>query len=498
MDDKNIVLLRKLLNNETYSNKGLESIRNRQNRLNSLLSQLYLPEQGWSDPDILWLLDIFSSMDMNNQCGQIGVGEREGRIANQLVSQRNYGFAHGIGRSGDIAENQPKAVGSSLLYKLANKLVLSSLRLAGASKKAASDCLIFPMATGMTLSLCLKYLAQKRKGSKYVIWPRIDQKSCFKAITTAGLIPIIIENIIQGDEIRTNIPAILENISELNPENIVCIYTTTSCFAPRVPDRIVDVAKICKDFNIPHLVNNAYGVQSSRCMGLISEASNQGRVDFFVQSTDKNYMVPVGGAIVASPNKQEITEISRFYPGRASSSPIIDVLITLLSLGSNGFKNLLSERKMNYIKMKQAILESSLINPIFLLNTPNNDISIAIGLKNNDNSSAKPNKFNEIGSMLYFRNVSGSRCVFPGNVNIIQGYEFKNWYQHINLYIPNDLDKSKISDGDLSFRTINRAKLLGSPISYLNVAVAIGFKENEIETFFRKLSGIFNSISQEQ
>ena len=35
-------------------------------------------------------------------------------------------------------------------------------------------------------------------------------------------------------------------------------------------------------------------------MHLVDAASRTGRVDCFVQSADKNLMVPVGGAIVAS------------------------------------------------------------------------------------------------------------------------------------------------------------------------------------------------------
>jgi hypothetical protein len=41
----------------------------------------------------------------------------------------------GIGRSGDISQNQPKAAGSSLLVSLANKLALHSIKLSGKNKK---------------------------------------------------------------------------------------------------------------------------------------------------------------------------------------------------------------------------------------------------------------------------------------------------------------------------------------------------------------------------
>lgn len=55
----------------------------------------------------------------------------------------------------------------------------------------------------------------------------------------------------------------------------------------------MQVARICAEFNVPHLVNNAYGLSSTICMGLLTEAHRQGRLDLFVQSTDKNLLVPV-------------------------------------------------------------------------------------------------------------------------------------------------------------------------------------------------------------
>lgn len=48
-------------------------------------------------------------MDSNNFPSNVGVGEREARVASRLVAQRHYGLAHGIGRSGDITAEQPKA-----------------------------------------------------------------------------------------------------------------------------------------------------------------------------------------------------------------------------------------------------------------------------------------------------------------------------------------------------------------------------------------------------
>jgi len=47
----------------------------------------------------------------------------------------------------------------------------------------------------------------------------------------------VLENRLEGDELRTDIEAMQAAIERLGAENIVCVMTTTSCFAPRVPDR---------------------------------------------------------------------------------------------------------------------------------------------------------------------------------------------------------------------------------------------------------------------
>ncbi len=43
------------------------------------------------------------------------------------------------------------------------------------------------MATGMSLVLCFLALRLRNPTAKYILWPRIDQKTCLKAIITAGL-----------------------------------------------------------------------------------------------------------------------------------------------------------------------------------------------------------------------------------------------------------------------------------------------------------------------
>lgn len=93
------------------------------------------------------------------------------------------------------------------------------------------------MATGMTLTFCMLSIRQTKPQAKYVIMPRIDQKSCIKSVVAAGFTPIIIENLLVGDELRTDLKTIEAKIVELEPENVACVFSVTSCFAPRASDR---------------------------------------------------------------------------------------------------------------------------------------------------------------------------------------------------------------------------------------------------------------------
>lgn len=242
-------------------------------------------------------------MDSNNFLDNVGVGEREARVASSLVAKRHYRMAHGIGRSGEVNAEQPKAAGSSLLLKLTKALAGDALRLAGLHD--LGPLLVLPLATGMALTLTLLGLRQTLLSSaQYVLWSRIDQKTCLKCISAAGFTPVVVPLSLNGDQLETDIQAIKDKVSELGAGNIACVLTTTSCFAPRAADDIVGVAKLCQEQNIPHIINNAYGVQSAALCAMVTSAWRKGRVDAIIQSTDKNFMVPVGGAIIAAPSNR--------------------------------------------------------------------------------------------------------------------------------------------------------------------------------------------------
>ncbi|KAA0152618.1 hypothetical protein FNF29_03845 [Cafeteria roenbergensis] len=187
MDERNSALASRLID-EAYVRQGRQSLAQRSRLLRELLACRTVPARGWDEMDVERLLLELSAMDSNNFIGSLGLGEREGRVACPLVRRRHFGLAHGIGRSGDVAAVQPKAAGSSLLVKLANALVLDAVR--GCGVRRAASALVLPVATGMAVTMAILTLRAARPAARYVVWPRIDQKACFKAILTAGLEPL--------------------------------------------------------------------------------------------------------------------------------------------------------------------------------------------------------------------------------------------------------------------------------------------------------------------
>ena len=425
----------------------------------------------------------------------------------------------------------------------------------------------------MSLTLCLLSLKQKNPEAKYVIWPRIDQKSCFKCILAAGLIPLIVENIMvpstdkandkttkkerrsknepsiieEGKDDLTEISASLtsidiaitsasrnnDNDSESSSfmmrtdcgeierlleahhnlpkeEQVLCVLSTTSCFAPRQPDDIVTISTLCQKYQVGHIINNAYGLQCNYICKQINRACVKGRIDagqsinesiyiymfifdklrifscsiipvyvlLVVQSTDKNFMVPVGGAIITCPDVNTIHHISSLYPGRASMTPVLDMFITLLSMGRQGYRQLLADRVVLYEKLKIGVKEIVSQYHEEIVSTPYNSISIAVTLKHLDQSAGTDTSMNTIppsylGSMLFQRQVSGCRVVTiamentiskPTNIN---NYHFQNWGSHI----------SNNHGG-----------------SYFTVACAVGMTESDLNRFLTQLEKCFHKL----
>lgn len=173
-------------------------------------------------------------------------------------------------------------------------------------------------------------------------------------------------------------------------------------------------------------------------------------------------MVPVGGAIIAGFDEKLINQISKSYPGRASASQSLDLLITLLSMGSNGYKNLINERKELFIYLKEEMTKIAEKYSERILHTPNNPISIGFTLTKFGRNS---NELTQIGSMLFTRFVSGVRVVAPSEEKDISGLKFKNFSSHSNNY----------------------------PCAYLTAAAAIGMTKNDVDLFIKRLDKVLNS-----
>lgn len=347
------------------------------------------------------------------------------------------------------------------MSNLTNSLLLDLIRELGV--RSCKRALLVPLATGMSVMLTLLTLKAKRPNAKYVLWSRIDQKSCFKSIITAGLSPIVIDTIPTENKCnglqQTNLDAFRKKAEEIGAENICCILSTTSCFAPRAGDDIMALAQLCQVDAIPHVINNAYGLQSTYFTHQLEQAARVGRVDAFIQSTDKNLLVPVGGAIIAGFDSIFIDQISEFYPGRVSCSQTLDVLMTLLSLGREGYKRLISERKDHHGYLLQQMKNVADLYGESVL-AGKNPISIAMTLKSFVTDPAA------IGSMLQRRGVSGCRVVSGEEVKTIGPCKFISWGSH--------------SDSAIN-------------CPYLTASAALGIDRQEIDTFIAKLKEVLKA-----
>ncbi|TMW57391.1 hypothetical protein Poli38472_003316 [Pythium oligandrum] len=446
----------------TYVQQGLDALRNREQLLTNLLAQRRVPDYGWDELSIEMLLQQLAAMDSNNFRTNIGAGEREARVFSSLVAKRHFYLCHGVGRSGDVAAVQPKAAGSSLLVQLSNALARHILREAG--QRLAQAALVLPVATGMSLSMVLLTLKEQKPQARYVIWPRIDQKSCLKSILSAGLKPLVLANVLEDNgQLRTDMTGMKQLLEQYGSDEVLAVMTTTSCFAPRGFDRLVDVAQLCQEWNVGHVVNNAYGVQSSKCMHAINEAMRCGRVDAVVQSLDKNFLMPVGGAIVSSASEDIVQSVSKLYPGRASNSPSVDFFITMLQMGLNGYRRFLKERKelIKYMKQQLQTVASEIGERV--VESPQNEISIAMTLDSFCDASAdaatRSKQLTFFGAMLFSRGISGTRVVSRLDAKTIGGIEFRSYGAHFDDY----------------------------PSPYLTFACAIGMTKDEIDQLITKL-----------
>ncbi|MFX1301818.1 MAG: O-phosphoseryl-tRNA(Sec) selenium transferase [Promethearchaeota archaeon] len=387
-------------------NRGQLVLKEFLNPIKILFEQRSVPKEPWTEEQIEFLLQTLSNMDTDKDSKAARVGEREARIASKLHLRTSAGFCHGVGRSGFLTAPQPKAPGGSIMYDLSNYLARNILRNFGLSN--IKDAIVVPLCTGMSLSLTLGALKpewgeQNMNPKSTVLVPQIDHKSLLKSIDLMGFKTKIIKGKIFGDAVRIPVEDIKSNLDE----NCFAVISITSFFPPREPDNIKEISKFAKENELVHIVINAYGVQSYEWMKLIRSAIDAGRVDAIIQSTDKNFLTPVGGALIASPIKEDIAKISQAYAGRASATPVVNFLISMLSLGINGYQKLIEEQQKNRKTLERRLREvAEKINERIL--DIYNPVAVALSLSN-----LKEEQFYALGGALYNLRVTGPRVYNP-------------------------------------------------------------------------------------
>ncbi len=367
-----------------------------------LFEQKNVPKEPWSDDQIEFLLETLSNMDTDKDTQASRVGEREARIASKLHLKVSAGFCHGIGRSGFLTAPQPKAPGGSIMYEITNYLARNFLKNFGLPN--INKAIVVPLCTGMSLALSLGALKPDIHSNKTkILVPQIDHRSILKAFDLMGFNPKIIGGKVFGDAVRIPVDDIKANLDS----ECFSVISVTSFFPPREHDDLKEISKFAEENDLVHIIINAYGVQSPEWMKLIRSAIDAGRVDVIIQSTDKNFLTPVGGAVIASPNENIITKISQAYAGRASASPIVNFLISMLSLGINGYQKLIEEQQKN-----RKILEEKLKETAHKINERVldifNPVAVAISLTN-----LKVKQLYALGGALYNLRVTGPRVYNP-------------------------------------------------------------------------------------
>jgi O-phospho-L-seryl-tRNASec:L-selenocysteinyl-tRNA synthase len=374
---------------------GLLVLRAKLRPIRVLFEERRVPEKGWDDEVINFLLKVLSLMDTDKDPESARIGEREARVASPFVSELAQGFCHGVGRSGNVTAPQPKASGGSLMYFFANKLALDMLQRMGAPN-LDSACVV-PVATGMAVGLAAS-VARDVTSKREIVYPRVDHLSPIKGMQLVGMKVNTVDGEVYGDAVRVPVDRLSQAISK----ETSAIVSTTTFFPPREPDDIKAIAKLAREENIFHIINNAYGVQSREIMKLIRGAIDAGRVDAVVQSTDKNFLSPVGGAVIASPSSDFIEKISKTYAGRATAAPIAQFLAAILSLGTERYEELRSEQEKNRRFLSESMKQLAAKHGERLLEVFN-PVAAAMTLSNYD--------VKKVGRYLYTLRVTGPRVL---------------------------------------------------------------------------------------
>ncbi len=385
---------------ENIAQQGLTTLRAMLGPVKDVINRRLFPKEPMTETQVEWLLRLLSSMDSDKDPEAARVGEREGRTVTPLIDRLSWGFNHGIGRSGSLTDPQPKAVGASLMQRIADHVAVDAIRKLGLPNVKYG--MIVPMSTGMTIALVLSALRREYNVTR-VLWPRVDHWSPRRAILFAGLQEVPVATTLDGDAVRADLDDLQKKIC--THHNDCAVLATTTFFPPRAADPVSDIARLCVEHQVPLIINNAYGVQSVDIMSNIRSAIDTGRVDAVIQSTDKNFLTPVGGSILVSPYEKIISHAASTYAGRASAAPHIQALAALLLLGQKGYARLRVEQRENrqYLATRMQEIAETVAERILNVENP-----VACAMTLNRYAA------HTLGARLYALRVTGPRVVPAG------------------------------------------------------------------------------------
>mmetsp|Transcript_32475 Transcript_32475/g.80530 ORF Transcript_32475/g.80530 Transcript_32475/m.80530 type:complete len:283 (-) Transcript_32475:71-919(-) len=234
-------------------------------------------------------------------------------------------------------------------------------------------------------------------------------------------------------------------------------------------------------------------------MKALEAAAQNGRVDAVIQSTDKNLLVPVGGAIVAAfgrgpgavHSKALLAAVASSYAGRASAAPIVDAFVTMLYMGAQGYAKLVAEREANMQFLAEAVGKVAEAHGERLLVSAANPISIAVTLGGclcqltgppgqladpgaagdgavTGVAALRASEYTAFGAQLFKRLCSGTRVVVPTERKTIDGILIIGFGAHVPAY----------------------------PHVYFTVAAALGQTRDEINVFARRLDAVFREFEK--
>ncbi|GMH46230.1 hypothetical protein TrRE_jg6548, partial [Triparma retinervis] len=197
---------------------------------------------------------------------------------------------------------------------------------------------------------------------------------------------------------------------------------------------------------------------------LINRALTKGRVDGIVSSLDKNFMVPVGSAIVYG-EQTFVEEVGRIYPGRGGGQGVVDLWCTLMEMGRRGLTTVLLERikvREHFLKEYKALAKR---HGERVLETGDNGISYGMTL-----GGFGDDWVGMIGSMLFTRCATGARVVKKG--------ERKKIGEHVLEGFGSSTE--------------------GYGTSYITAAVGVGMRREEVDGFIKRLDKAMKDVKKKE